>query len=774
MHTILTLLAAAHPSPALPDVRVASDNTVIRESCRIVIEPGAVIADADSNGVVQIAADGITVEFADGSELRGAPEGTPWDQLTGFGIRLNGHTGVTIRGARVHGFKGGVYATGADGLTVEGADLSDNYRAHLGSTPEREDSSDWLSPHRNDNNEWLNNYGAALYIEDSDGVTVRDVFIRRGQNGILLDRVNNSRVYDNDCSFLTGWGLGLWRASHNTVSRNHLDFCVRGHVEGVYNRGQDSAGILIFEQCSNNIIAENSITHGGDGIFGFAGLEALGENPGPDGFSAQRAGCNDNLFWRNDLSYAPAHGLEMTFSFGNRIIDNRFRENAICGIWGGFSQDTFVAGNRFEGNGGMTYGLERGAINIEHGQGNVVVDNDFINNRAAIHYWWDAPGRIVELPWGKENYEGVVDNVIAHNRFKVDDTPYPFHRWGANEKRLVLHIRDDGEGNVRGTRFIDNTLELSGDLAKDFDVKEGVDLLTSGDVPEWSEPKVELFGRQRPVEQTDDGWRSTRPAKFRGRDKIVMDEWGPWDHASPLVRRYQPASDKHVVEVLGAGEASVTTDSAGVSVEQVEGSAPGAVRATITAGPGVTPYAVRVQGEGIDQEIVGSLTSITWNGRVFSWNGKADPREDFDEFTKMARWRGSLPMRAESLDFDYGWGGPKDMLRAGKLIDTSVSGDRIETSDLENDHFGMELEGRVRLAPGRYRVRTVSDDGIRVRIADGDWIIDNWTHHGPTPNEGVFEVASDADETVLRVYHFEIDGYAMLKLSVDRLDDASR
>ena len=39
----------------------------------------------------------------------------------------------------------------------------------------------------------------------------------------------------------------------------------------------------------------------------------------------------------NDLSYAAAHGLEMTFSFGNRILDNRLVGNAICGIWGGYS-----------------------------------------------------------------------------------------------------------------------------------------------------------------------------------------------------------------------------------------------------------------------------------------------------------------------------------------------------------------------------------------------------------------------------------------------------
>src|SRR4029079_888640 len=132
------------------------------------------------------------------------------------------------------------------------------------------------------------------------------------------DAVNDSKVYDCDCSFLSGWGLALWRGNRNMITRNSFDFCVRVSSHGVYNRGQDSAGILMFEQCSKNVIAENSVTHGGDGIFGFAGKEALGEKPPPFRlFDSTRLGCNDNLFVRNDLSYAPAHGLEMTFSFGN-------------------------------------------------------------------------------------------------------------------------------------------------------------------------------------------------------------------------------------------------------------------------------------------------------------------------------------------------------------------------------------------------------------------------------------------------------------------------
>ena len=82
---------------------------------------------------------------------------------------------------------------------------------------------------------------------------------------------------DNDFSFNSGWGIALWRCARNVISRNAVDFCVRGYSHGVYNRGQDSAGIFVFEQNNENVFAENSATHGGDCFFGFAGREALGQ-----------------------------------------------------------------------------------------------------------------------------------------------------------------------------------------------------------------------------------------------------------------------------------------------------------------------------------------------------------------------------------------------------------------------------------------------------------------------------------------------------------------
>ena len=454
MPVVLCLMV---PSQDLPTVEVTEDDTVIAQSCRVVIPPGTVIEDVNHDGVIQIGASDIEIEFAEGSVLRGSAPATRPDEYRGYGIRLNGHEHVSICGARISGYWCGLWATHADGLTLDGLDPSDNRRAYLKSTPVAEDGSDWLWPHNNDSNEWLNNYGAAVYIEDSSNVTVRNCKVWHGQNALCIDRVNDSKIYDNDFSFNSAWGIAMWRSSRNVITRNAIDLCVRGYSHGVYNRGQDSAGILMFEQNNENVIAENSATHGGDCFFGFAGREALGEiGQHPDEWYQAR-GNRDNLLINNDFSYAPAHGIEMTFSFGNQFIGNRLVGNAICGVWGGYSQKTLIAGNEFADNGGMGYGLERGGVNIEHGRRNQIVNNTFRNNKCGVHLWWDPDGGFAEKPWAKVNGTDSVENVIASNEFIRDRLAFHFRlvrdeanpEFGENEVTIGYNHLADVEEEIK-------------------------------------------------------------------------------------------------------------------------------------------------------------------------------------------------------------------------------------------------------------------------------------------------------------------------------------
>lgn len=762
-------LFVAAPALALPVLEVTHDDTVVDRSCVVQISPGLVIADANTNGVLHLAADNITVRFAEGSELRGAPAETPWDQLRGIGIRLDGHRGVTIENARVHGFFNGLVATRADRLTVAGGDFSDNYRQHLRSTPQAEDGADWLFPHHNDDVKWRDEYGGAVCVEESNGVTIRGVRVRRGQNGLVLDRVNHARVYDNDCSFLSGWGLALWRCSENLISRNAFDFCVRGHVEGVYNRGQDSAGILCFEQCNDNVFAENSATHGGDCFFAFAGREALGEIwlerererlrretgrqdvddlirvPADLSRRMSALGCNRNLLIGNDFSYAPAHGIEMTFSEGNVFARNRLVENAICGIWGGFSSETLIVENLIEGNGGMAYGLERGGINMEHASLNRILNNTFRNNKCAIHLWWHDSGALLKSPGVAGNYRGVTGNVIAGNTFTIDNGQ-PFKNLRPDEKLIVLQLRDDGTNHVHDNYFVSNRVDLRFSNAVEFAVKPGTEPLRAGPVPGYTIPRIKVLGKAHPV--------GARP-DLRGRDQIIMDEWGPWDHASPLVRPVAAASGELAWEVFGvkALHAEVRGGAAQTRIEASKSGHSQIVR--LQAGPGVTPYTLALSGDGFARELTGTLVAAKWDVVFFPWKPEQDPREDYAGWRKLADAPAAVRATVGALDFSYGWRGPKDMGIAEAVTRRGPGG----------DHFGMIARARLALPAGKWRFTTLSDDGVRVTV-NGRKVIENWAWHGPTKDTGTFE-HPNAGEVEIEVEHFEIDGYAALQMSLE-------
>jgi nitrous oxidase accessory protein NosD len=719
--SLMSLPALSMQAP-LPLLTVLHDDTLVDHSCRLVVPPGSVLVDEHGDGIVIVVADGVRIEMDPDSVLRGASPETPRDNLTGLGIVVDGQRDVTLAGLSVSGFRCGILARNADGLLIEDCDLSDNFGQRLRSTPAAaDDGSDWLSPHHNDQQEWRRRYGAGLAIEQSRDVTLRRCRARRVQNGAILDRVTDSKVYDNDFSFLSGWGLALWRSSGNTICRNALDFCVRGYSHGVYNRGQDSAGLLLFEQCSDNVIAENSITHGGDGVFAFAGREALGEaQPPAPGFDHTRKGNNDNLFVGNDLSFAAAHGLELTFSFGNVIAENRLKGNAICGIWGGYSQDTTIVHNRFEANGEQGYGLERGGVNIEHGSGNRVIGNTFVANRCGVHLWWDEDEGLAQLPWTAANGGRCADNVVARNRFQNDT--------------LALQLR-----TCQPTLVTQNVLL---GVERSFEIERSA-MHEDGELSDDERlPEPELYGDRRPV--------GGRPM-LAGREHIVMTEWGPWDHVAPLIIRMLEQPALHVLKCFGhPSGAAVTTRGEGL-VFHVDGDRIEIVPAT--GQQGVLPYTVTVEGLGAAS---GRLMATRWSVSVFPTI--VDPRDDDAAFAAAAEGPEAVHFETGQLSLAFGNGGLGGLGLKGLPAGLS----------LPADHFGTRASTDLYLPAGNWRFTTLSDDGLRLRV-DDRLLIDNWTWHGPTRDTGEFvQEAGGSVHVVLE--HFELDGWAVIELDIETAD----
>ena len=475
---------------------------VITKSVRL--RPGTyrlpALGSRDSSAIV-VRGDGVTVD-ARGVTLLGAPDSADPDRYAGVAIRVEGGHSVRILGATIHGYRFGVMARGTRGLVLDGLDVSRTWKPRLFSLPEHESLVDWLSFHHNEHDEWLR-YGAGIYLEDVDSGDVKNVTGEQGMNGLMLVRSDHLRIWDDDFSFNSGLGIGLYRSSENNIQHNRLDYDIRGYSHKFYHRGQDSAGLLLFEQSSRNIIAYNSVTHGGDGLFLWAGQSTMDSGTG---------GCNDNLIYGNDFSYAAANGIEVTFS-RNTIAANTIQGNDY-GIWGGYSYDTRIVGNTFRDN--------RTGVAIEHGQDNLVGWNAFYGDTTALRFWADT---IAPSDWGypKRRDTRSRDIRVLSNVFV--DPGVLFHV--ANTDSMLI------DGNR--TAWRDSIVQVFRDTVQ---VRWGDNTpLDHHAAAVDSVPSDYAVLAPRPLANAVV---PSTPLSRRDRAAIVVNEWGPYDYRTPRARFVHP------------------------------------------------------------------------------------------------------------------------------------------------------------------------------------------------------------------------------------------
>ena len=289
---------------------------------------------------------------------------------------------VTIAGGSVTGFRHNVRIEGGRGHRITGIDLSGSRQEPTFSTAERFDERDWLDIFQP---EVFEAYGTGLYLKWTDGAAVTSVTARRAQNGIGLFGARGTYLADNDVSDNSGWGIHLWRASHNTIVRNRAHNNVRCETPG-YSRGCDSAALLLREQSDSNVVADNDLRYSGDGFFLSGHRPRVKPSVG-------------NLVIRNDATGSPHNAFESTFSWGNSFIENR-ADSSGYGFWLGYSTNNVVRGNTI-------IGARRAAIAIEHGSENSIAANVVIGGTTGIHLF--APNA------GDEPSRGyrVDDNLLA-------------------------------------------------------------------------------------------------------------------------------------------------------------------------------------------------------------------------------------------------------------------------------------------------------------------------------------------------------------------------
>ncbi|HUR28097.1 MAG TPA: right-handed parallel beta-helix repeat-containing protein [Planctomycetota bacterium] len=475
-----------------------------------------------------------------GVVLRGAATGTALDELAGHAIVVRDCKNVTIRGGTISGYAACIVVEKSSGVVLEGVTCDGWYGMRLLSTTAAENEADWLWPHENDEGQWLTRYGGALSLTDCEEVIVRGCRGRHGQNGILTLRCRGLQIVDCDFSFLSGWGLALYRTSESIVSHNVFDYCVRGYSHGVYWRGQDSAAILMFERCSDNLIAFNSATHSGDGIFLFAGRDSV-EGKAFERGETEVGGCDRNRFFGNDFSYAVANGIEATFSSDNSCVANRIVGCHQHGIWGGYSRRMQILQNEIE----RTLG---GAITVEHGQDFLIAENVLHDNQVAVELYWDEDADLVKGPFGKRFDTSSKGHVVLANSFSGNDSDFAVTKttevrvgenvYAANGRELAIADVRSFTGEARDTaavralftgiggwsasgRLADVTLEAAAPGAETSEERAAA--IAAPNVP----------GSQIAIDP--------ERQKTEGLDTIVMGEWGPWDFRSKEPRPVQRA-----------------------------------------------------------------------------------------------------------------------------------------------------------------------------------------------------------------------------------------
>jgi hypothetical protein len=418
----------------------------------------------------------------------------------------------------------------------------------------------------------------------------------------------------------------------------------------------------------------------------------------------------------------------------------------------------------------MAYGMERGGVNIEHGANNQILDNDFVNNKCAVHLWWDRDWPLLRYPGVAGKPAGVVGNVIAGNRFVInEDHPFTAERH-RNQPILALQLRDAGTGNVRDNVWRDNEVSIRDAAraagAKEFDIAPGAEpaglpgeaepaTLRFPPVPveDWRTliPSYEVLGESRPV-----GAR----AHLRGRDRIIMDEWGPWDFESPLVRVVKRGRADEL-QILAPGGSWVVRDLVGGG--ETRWAIPASIDKPLThvigGAGGVQAYRLEVSdGQGFSKVVEGLFVDATWEGATFSWADGPDPREDLAAWRALAERPGAMRFTTSAIDFPFGGGGPRQRRWS----------DEITRSGPGADRFGVVASTTLTLPPGRWRITTVSDDGVRV-LVDDQTLIENWDWHGAETDTGDFVVERERPVTI-RVEYFEIDGAAVLKLELEKVE----
>ena len=658
----------------------------------------------------------ITVDF-NRAVIQGSNDKTRPDEFYGLAILVKrGSKNIIIKNAAIHGFKIAILADSVQNLSIINCDLSYNWRQHLQSNREREDISDWMSYHKNEKDEWLR-YGAAIYLKNCKQVVISNNIVTGGQCALMMTSCEKTEVTDNNFSFNSGLGIGLYRSSNNKIYHNRLDYNVRGYSDGKYKRGQDSAAILVFEQSSNNIFAFNTATHSGDGFFLWAGQTTMDTGEG---------GCNDNFIYGNDFSYAPTNGIEVTFS-RNLIMKNIIKD---CdhGVWGGYSYDTDISDNSFENN--------RIGIAIEHGQNINIALNGFLNDKTGVKLW-SREKQPDDWIYAKKRNTESHNYWITANRFTAN--PTAFDIMGVDT--VVF------SGNTKlqvGQNY------LFGDRLENIDTTRDEDFL---DIDYQKDERLKAI-------------RDTQmPASIipKGKKEMRITEWGPYDFRYPIVwLKNIDSNGLYYFDILGPkGNWEIGQLKGFEIIKKGENVFPSSITAKVNTTVAERNIQLTYSGSSY-KNVFGKLQDSgtshvfaykefqpqsKWTINWYKWDANHDPAKDYTAFAKLFDESPVHTTIADKVDFTW-WG------KIGK--------------ELPADSFATVATTKMFLEESVYQIGITADDYVKLLI-DGKEVMNAWDSKYTELDENThhrINIKLSKGEHSFQIVHAEKTGLATLQFYI--------
>jgi len=418
-------------------------------------------------------------------------------------------------------------------------------------------------------------------------------------------------------------------------------------------------------------------------------------------------GSSGNWVLRNDGSWSTANAFESTFSTKNVFYRNQANDSNY-GFWLGYSKGSIVDGNEVKGS-------HQDGIATEQGSGNVYVANVVEDTGVtAIHLWSGDDPRLKQVPSS--------DNYVLRNRVV--------------KAKAGLELKNSIKTTVQDNAFLDapvpKEIVQTHGLGKD-------DLVV---------PRKDEVMALKPK-----GYRMYRTLDLpKGWDWLSAGDYGMRDYRKMLVP--WTMKDQCTLRLYVRPALVQKVDLPNWMEVFIQGNQPNEWLVSPKAGSdkiGETRhFHFPVIGKNGTQEwVTGDVQDLWWDIKWFAWFDRSH-----DAYRDHAKWEalfGGKPLKEEVLP---------DL--------PVITGYQAPEPGLPSDHYALRATTDIQLDAGRYRFRTVSDDGIQVFV-DGKTVVSNWTHHGATDDQGAIRLSKGIHH--IEVRYCQEDGGAALSVHWSRIGD---